>query len=229
MFTGLVQAVGIVRKLERASRGPDAPVRLAIDPGSWDHRPRHGDSISVAGVCLTVDNRPAARARSLEFVAIPETLSRTTLGRLQPGSPVNLEHAVTPTTLLGGHLVQGHVDGLGTVASVRRGEDWRVRIRLSADLREFIMPKGSVCLNGVSLTIAKVYPDGFEVALIPTTLQLTTLEGLQPGDGVNIEVDMVVKTILTWAQHTRSRGRTTSGKRKPSNRPSPSPSPRSRR
>lgn len=227
MFTGLVQAVGIVRKLERASRGPDAPVRLTIDPGSWDHRARHGDSISVCGVCLTVDNRPAARSRSLEFVAIPETLSRTTLGGLRTGSPVNLEHAVTPTTLLGGHLVQGHVDGLATVASVRRGDDWRVRLRLPADLREFIMPKGSVCLNGVSLTIARVYPDGFEVALIPTTLKLTTLEALQPGDGANIEVDMVVKTILTWAQRSASRGRPTASKRKASSRPSPSP--RSRR
>lgn len=202
MFTGLVQAVGTLRKLERTGRGLDAPVRLGIDPGSWDHRPRHGDSISVSGVCLTVANRPGARSRRLEFVAIPETLSKTKLGDLRVGDQVNLEHSVMPTTLLGGHLVQGHVDGVGRVVSVRRGEDWRVRVRIPAAMREYLVPKGSVCLDGVSLTIARVHSDGLEVALIPTTLELTTLGELQAGDTVNIETDLVVKTILSWAQRS---------------------------
>lgn len=200
MFTGLVQAVGIVTKLERLGRGPDAPVRLSIDPGSWDHNPGPGDSISVSGVCLTVAKRPSAKARVWEFVAIPETLAKTTLGGLRVGSRVNLEHALTPSTLMGGHLVQGHVDGVGEVVSIRRGEDWRVRVRVPVGLREFVVPKGSVCLDGVSLTIAKMYEDGLEVALIPTTLEMTTLGALKQGDAVNIETDMVVKTIVTWAQ-----------------------------
>ena len=207
MFTGLVQAVGVVKKLARTVRGPDAPVRLAIDPGSWEHRPNHGDSISVSGVCLTVANRPAARSRLLEFVAVPETLSKTTLGRMQSGDRVNLEHSLTPSTLMGGHLVQGHVDGVGQVVSIRRGEDWRVRVELPVALREFIVPKGSICIDGVSLTIAKVHADGLEVALIPTTLELTRLGDLKPGSAVNIETDMVVKTILTWAQRVGAGGR----------------------
>lgn len=202
MFTGLVQAVGIVKTLDRSGRGPDAPVRMGIDPGSWEHRPGHGDSISVSGVCLTVANRPAPRRRLLEFVAVPETLSKTTLGGLRVGSRVNLEHSLTPATLLGGHLVQGHVDGVGRVVSVGRGADWRVRVALPAGLREFVVSKGSVCLDGVSLTIAGVHRDGLEVALIPTTLDLTTLGELKPGDRVNIETDMVVKTILSWAKQT---------------------------
>lgn len=202
MFTGLIQAVGIVKNLDRSGRGPEVPVRLGIDPGSWEHRPRHGDSISISGVCLTVANKPAPRRQLLEFVAIPETLSKTTLGGLRVGSRVNLEHALTPTTLMGGHLVQGHVDGVGTVVSVRRGEDWRIRIRLAAAMQEFVVPKGSVCIDGVSLTIAKVYADGLEVALIPTTLELTTLGDVRAGDSVNVEVDMVVKTILTWARQS---------------------------
>ncbi len=200
MFTGLVQSVGSVRKVERIGDGPDGPVRLVIDPGSWVHRPSHGDSISVSGVCLTVANRPTARSRMLGFTAVPETLSKTTLGGLRAGGRVNLEHALTPSTFLGGHLVQGHVDGKGKVVSVRRGGDWRVRVHLPAGLREFIVPKGSVCLDGVSLTVASVYADGFEVALIPTTLELTTLGGLTPGDWVNVETDLVVKTILAWAR-----------------------------
>lgn len=96
--------------------------------------------------------------------------------------------------------MQGHVDGVGKVVSIRRGEDWRVRVRVPAGLREFVMPKGSVCLDGVSLTVAKVYEDGLEVALIPTTLEMTTLGALEQGGSVNIETDMVVKTIVTWAQ-----------------------------
>lgn len=131
------------------------------------------------------------------FDVIPETLARTTLGALRVGDRVNLEHAVTAATLMGGHFVQGHVDGVGRVVSVKRGEDWRVRVRIGRELRPLMIPKGSVCVDGVSLTIAAVRADGFEVALIPTTLELTTLADLRVGDDVNIEADMLVKAVAT--------------------------------
>lgn len=196
MFTGLVQAVGRVSAIERTGRGPMAPVRLRIDPGSWGHRPALGDSICVSGVCLTVAGR-GGKGRTLDFDVIPETLARTKLGGLRVGDGVNLEHAVTAATLMGGHFVQGHVDSVGRVASVSRGGDWRVRVRVGPELRAFMIPKGSVCVDGVSLTIAALYADAFEVALIPTTLELTTLVDLRPGDDVNIEADMLVKAVAS--------------------------------
>ncbi len=202
MFTGLVQAIGTVIKVEQPAQFPDAPVRLTIDTGSWDHKPRLGDSVSVAGVCLTVAERPMGRRGVLTFFAVAETLDKTTLRSLRLGSRVNLEHALTPSTLLGGHLVQGHIDGRGKVVSVQKGLDWRVRVRLPKPLREFVVDKGSVCVDGASLTIARTYADGLEVALIPTTLELTTLGGLAPRDEVNIETDMVVKTIVSWARRS---------------------------
>lgn len=200
VFTGLVQAVGRVSAIERTGRGPMAPVRLRIDPGSWEHRPTLGDSICVSGVCLTVAGRSGGgrgKVRTLDFDVIPETLARTKLGGLRVGDGVNLEHAVTAATLMGGHFVQGHVDGVGRVVSVSRGDDWRVRVRVGRELRALMIPKGSVCVDGVSLTIAAVRADGFEVALIPTTLELTTLAGLRPGDVVNIEADMLVKAVAS--------------------------------
>ncbi|MBX3402608.1 MAG: riboflavin synthase [Phycisphaeraceae bacterium] len=201
MFTGLVQAVGRVAAIEQTGRGPAVPVRLRVDPGSWRHRSALGDSICVGGVCLTIAALGRGRAgrggRTLEFDVIPETLSRTTLGGLKAGDRVNLEHAVTAATLMGGHFVQGHVDGVGRVVSVRAGDDWRVRVRVPRELRPLMIPKGSVCVDGVSLTIAAVHADGFEVALIPTTLELTTLSRLRAGDGVNIEADMLVKSVAS--------------------------------
>jgi riboflavin synthase len=163
-----------------------------------------GDSICVNGVCLTVAGLGRGRAwrggRALEFDVIPETLSRTTLGDLKVGDGVNLEHAVTASTLMGGHFVQGHVDGVGRVVSVRRGDDWRVRVRVPRELRALMIPKGSVCVDGVSLTIAALRTDGFEVALIPTTLERTTLSRLRAGDRVNIEADMLVKAVAAVLQ-----------------------------
>lgn len=175
-------------------------VRLRIDPGSWKHRPALGDSICVGGVCLTVAGRSGGgrgKGRTLDFDVIPETLAKTKLGGLRVGVGVNLEHAVTAATLMGGHFVQGHVDGVGRVVSVSRGDDWRVRVRVGGELRALMIPKGSVCVDGVSLTIAALYADAFEVALIPTTLELTTLAGLRPGDDVNIEADMLVKAVAS--------------------------------
>jgi len=195
MFTGLVQAVGSVAAIEARPQG----MRLQIDPGSWPYRPTPGDSISVSGVCLTVVEAMGGR---WAFDAVPETLAKTTLGRLALGSKVNLEHAATPSTLMGGHVVQGHVDGVGTVVSVQTQREWRVRIRPPADLMEYMVPKGSVCVEGVSLTLASVQArERFEVALIPVTLEKTNLGTLKAGDLVNLEADIFAKTVVNWMRN----------------------------
>lgn len=200
MFTGLVQAVGRVASLAPSPAG----VRLAIDFAPWTHRPAVGDSISVSGCCLTaaaVGDGPGGGAR-VEFDAIPETLAKTTLGRLAAGSRVNLEHSVTASTLMGGHFVQGHVDGVGVVEHVQATADWRVRVRTPDGLRRYLTPKGSITVEGVSLTLAAVGPGGawFEVALIPVTLERTTLGGLKLEDGVNLEADILAKTVVQYLE-----------------------------
>ncbi len=195
MFTGLVQAVGRVADLSPTAAG----VRLRIDPADWAHRPQPGESIAVSGCCLTLAE-PVGEARLLVFDAIPETLRLTTLADLQRGSRVNLEPCCTPTTLLGGHIVQGHIDGVGEVASVVTEGEYRVRIRPPRGLMEFVTPKGSVCVDGVSLTIAGLGDDWFEVALIPTTLRETTLGELAAGSRVNLEMDVLAKTLVHWAR-----------------------------
>ena len=197
MFTGLVQQVG-----EVLGRSPsEAGERIRIDTRGWAHMPEAGDSICISGCCLTVVERGVGG--ELAFDAIPETLLRTTLGELEVGDQVNLEHSVTPATLLGGHVVQGHVDGVGEVVSVVTDDGYRVRVQPPAELMEFITPKGSVCLAGVSLTIAALDPAAgwFEVALIPETLARTTLPDLQPGSRVNIEADVMTKTMVHWMKH----------------------------
>ena len=197
MFTGLVQAVGTVTETKPGT-GTGGVLRLLIDASGWTHRPEHGDSIAVDGCCLTLVGEPTA-GNTLTFEAIPQTLALTTLGSLKPGGRVNLEHAVTPVTLLGGHLVQGHIDGIGTVTRVQRGDDYRVSVRVPAGVEPFMLPRGSVCIAGVSLTLAEVSSDGSEitVALIPTTLALTNLAELTPGQSVNIEADATVKSVVT--------------------------------
>lgn len=161
-----------------------------------------GESISVSGCCLTLAEHPGADAR-LSFDVVPETLARTTLGTLRAGSGVNLERSVTPLTLLGGHLVQGHVDGTGVVDRIDRGDGWRVRVSPGRELMEYVAPKGSIAVEGVSLTIAALEPGSgwFEVALIPTTLAVTTLGELRAGHRVNIECDIVVKSMVHWMRH----------------------------
>lgn len=170
-----------------------------VDLRPWAHIPALGDSISVNGCCLTV----ASAGPEVAFDVIPETLAKTTLGSLAAGETVNLEHAVTASTLMGGHFVQGHVDGVGKVLSVQTKGEWRVRIQPPADLMPFMAPKGSVCVEGVSLTLAAVDPASgwFEVALIPTTLELTTLGSLKAGSAVNLEADMLAKTVVNYLRH----------------------------
>ncbi|MGE3108028.1 MAG: riboflavin synthase [Phycisphaerales bacterium] len=233
MFTGLVQTVGTVALIERLdSGGPNHGAELFIEPPSppgaaeW-HRPFEiGESIAINGCCLTLarviprSHHPGQRPRAdtssaashagldvvLGFHAIPETLARTTLGALSPGSRVNLERAATPSSFLGGHIVQGHVDGVARVVSVRTQGEWRVRFAPSdPSLMQYLVPKGSVCVDGVSLTIADLGDDFFEVALIPMTLEKTTLRDLRTGARVNLELDCMAKTIVHWLRHYANR------------------------
>ena len=152
-----------------------------------------GDSIAVNGVCLTaLDVAPTSFAADLS----QETLDRSTLGRLQPGSRVNLERAVTPSTRLGGHIVQGHVDGRGEFVSADEdGDFWTVRIGYPAEIARYLVYKGSVAVEGISLTIAALGDDTFDIAIIPKTWELTNLSTLKPGDAVNLEVDVIAKYV----------------------------------
>lgn len=176
------------------ARPTPAGIRLTIDPAGWDHRPEPGESVAVGGCCLTV----AGTGGTLSFDVVAETLSKTVLGTLTAGSPVNLERSVRASDLMSGHVVQGHVDGVGTVERVQRAADWRVWIRPPAPLMEYIVPKGSVCVDGVSLTIAGLGSGVFEVALIPVTLEKTTLRTLDAGSRVNLEADVIAKTVVHW-------------------------------
>ena len=203
MFTGLIQASG--RVLARHDSGAGA--RLEVGLGQWAHKPGPGESIAVDGCCLTVVelHDRGGDERRMSFDVVPQTLRMTALGSLKAGDRVNLEHAATPQTLLGGHVVQGHVDGVGLVRRVDRGADeYRLTIDLSQDLMDFVVPQGSIAIAGVSLTIAAVGDQSLEVALIPMTLELTNLGDRQTGDRVNVEVDCIAKTVVHWL---RRRGR----------------------
>ncbi len=197
MFTGIVQAVGEVAQIRPGA----GSVRLCVSPGKWGFVPRAGDSISVDGCCLTVVEIGAG---IWAFDAVPETLAKTTIGSWKAGKRVNLEHAATAGTFLGGHVVQGHVDGVGEVVGVTK--DWRVRVRPGRELMEYMVPKGSVSLSGVSLTLAEVSAkEGWiEVALIPATLEKTNLNELTVGDRVNVEADCMAKTMIHWMKNYRA-------------------------
>ena len=190
MFTGLVAGVG--RLAAREARGGDA--RLRIDAGTLPfEQVQLGESISVNGCCLTV---VAFDAHSFAVDASNETLALTTLGNLAIDAPVNLERAMLPTDRLGGHLVSGHVDGLAT--ATQRWDDARaVRWRFAAPmaLLRYVAHKGSVCVDGVSLTVNAVDDQGFEVALIPHTVEHTAFHALQVGNAVNIEVDLLARYV----------------------------------
>ena len=189
MFTGIIEELGSVRSIEE--RGENA--RLVISARVVTEGTNHGDSISVNGVCLTaLDIEPDSFAADVSR----ETLQRSTLGSLKPGAPVNLERAVTPATRLGGHIVQGHVDARGTFAGVENhGESWTVRIAYPKEIARYLVFKGSVAVEGISLTIAGLTDDHFEIAIIPKTWEITNFSHLKPGDAVNIEVDIIGKYI----------------------------------
>ena len=191
MFTGIVEHQGRVAALRPEPWG----ARLEIDPCGWHHAPGDGDSIAVNGCCLTVVVRPAP-GQALRFDVVPQTLGLTTIGGLSVGESVNLEHAATAATLLGGHIVQGHVDGVGTVELVsREGGEWRTRIAAPPSVMEHAVERGSVAVDGVSLTIAAAGDGWFEVALIPATLAKTTLRDRAAGHRVNLEADVLAKMV----------------------------------
>jgi riboflavin synthase alpha subunit len=185
VFTGIVRERGRVVSADRNGGG----VRLRISAAETAQA-APGDSISVSGCCLTVTT---ADGEALEFDAVPETVARTTLGALERGAEVNLEPALRAGEPLGGHFVQGHVDGRARVAALEPdGQGARLRLELPAGLHRYCVEKGSIAVDGVSLTIAALQ-DGVELALVPFTLEHTTLGALVPGDEVNVEVDLLAK------------------------------------
>ena len=189
MFTGIVEELGHVVSL---AHGPDsAVVRIRGPLVTADAAP--GASIAVNGICLTVVEHDAD---SFSVDVMAETLRRTCLGELTPGSPVNLERAVAVGDRLGGHIVQGHVAGTGTILARQPGDRWEVvTISLPGELARYVVEKGSITVDGVSLTIAGLDDASFQVSLIPTTLALTTLGTKQVGEPVNLEVDVLAKYV----------------------------------
>ncbi len=203
MFTGIVEEIGtlLVRE-ELGPQGEDMAARLQIRARTVLDGVALGDSIAVNGVCLTVTGvQPDGTGGVWSTDVMAETLARSSLGRLAAGDAVNLERAVTPHTRLGGHLVQGHVDGVGTVLTRTPGEHWEVvRIALPPALARYVVEKGSIAVDGVSLTVSAVSavddPEPwFEISLIPTTLRETTLGAVPPGSPVNLEVDVIAKYV----------------------------------
>jgi riboflavin synthase len=185
MFTGIVQELGTVDAFDGS--------RLVVTARETSAGAAVGDSVSVAGVCLTVVE--AAEGR-LAFDVVPETLSRTALGSLEPGSEVNIEPSLRVGDQVGGHVVQGHVDAVGRVRSVvREGDSRRVWFDAPEAVVRYCIEKGSIAVEGVSLTVAAFDDDGFEVALIPHTLEVTTLGRLEAGDEVNLEADVLGKVV----------------------------------
>jgi riboflavin synthase len=189
MFTGIVRERGRVAALDGGHTG----VRLRIAAPETAAGVALGDSVAVGGVCLTV---VAIDGAELSFDAVPETLSRTALGRLELGDGVNIEPALRVGEPLGGHVVQGHVDGVGRVRSAEpEGDGKRIWVDAPAEVVRYCVEKGSIALDGVSLTVAALDGAGFAVALIPHTLAETTLGSLAPGDEVNLEIDVLAKYV----------------------------------
>ncbi len=202
MFTGIIEELGRVQSIEPRGDG----VRIRIEADIVTDGTRDGDSISVNGVCLTALD---VRGNSFSADGSSETLDRSTLGDLRAGSVVNLERAVTPQTRLGGHIVQGHVDARGEfVGATEHDGSWTVRIAYPPELGRYLVFKGSVAVEGISLTIAGLTDGYFEIAVIPKTWQVTNFSHLQPGDAVNLEVDVIAKyveRILTFTQKNDGR------------------------
>lgn len=190
MFTGLIQQVGKLQSLSQVAGGWS----LTITHAPWPGEPLVlGESVSVQGACLTV-----ARSEAHAFAAdlLEETMARTALSSLRSGAAVNLERALRPTDRLGGHIVTGHVDESGRIEAIEpRGRDWRVRVRYSTEAARQTVMKGSIALDGISLTVAALGDDWFEVHIIPHTWQATSLPERQVGDKVNIETDILGKHV----------------------------------
>lgn len=189
MFTGIIEELGKISAWDKHAGG--AKMKISAQTATKDSN--EGDSIAVNGVCLT-----AIEITSNSFAAdvSGETLSRSTLGNLKVGSKVNLERAVTPSTRLGGHIVQGHVDARGKfLAAKQDGDFWTVRIGFPKEIAQYLVYKGSISVEGISLTIANLAEDYFEIAIIPKTWELTNLSALKNGDAVNLEADVIAKYV----------------------------------
>ena len=193
MFTGIIRHVGQVRAVRRVAEG----ARLAIDVGPLAEGLGLGDSVAVSGACLTVVSLSGSEA---SFDVTAETLSRTTLGSLRAGAKVNLERSLGVSDALDGHLVQGHVDGVAVVQAVGRGADPTWAFSAPEELIAQMVPKGSVAVDGVSLTLVDVAENRFTVSLIPATLEATTLGARAIGDRVNIETDVIGKYVLRYVR-----------------------------
>lgn len=189
MFTGIIEELGHVRSIEKRGEG----ARIVVEARTITDGTVEGDSIAVNGVCLTaIDVRPD----SFSADGSSETLQRSTLGRLRAGSAVNLERAVTPSTRLGGHIVQGHVDARGRyLHAIEHGGSWTVRIAYPPEMSRYLVFKGSVAVEGISLTVAELSDDYFEIAVIPKTWTATNLSHLRAGDEVNLEADIIAKYV----------------------------------
>jgi riboflavin synthase len=192
VFTGIIEEMGEVVGLEH--RGDSAVLTIRATRIADDLT--HGASIAVNGVCLTVVGWDAGQLTAIEFDVMGETLKRSVIGNLSVGDPVNLERAVRADARLDGHVVQGHVDGTGVVLSRTSGDQWdTVRFGLPGELAGFVAEKGSIAVDGVSLTVSAVGPDWFEVGLIPETLRATTLGRRSAGEPVNLEADVLAKYV----------------------------------
>jgi riboflavin synthase len=201
MFTGLVSDVGVVERLEPRAGG----ARITIRPGTLPvDELAPGESVACNGACLTVVERGAGR---MSFDAVPETLARTTLGQWRQGTRVNLERALRLSDRLGGHLVQGHVDAVGQIlARVPEGQGARLTVSLPPAIAPLVAEKGSIAIDGVSLTVARAGRDRFEVALIPETLSRTVLGAAAPGTPVNLEADLVARHVARLREFAGAAG-----------------------
>jgi riboflavin synthase len=193
MFTGIIRYVGSVLAVQETPQGR----RLRIDIGPLAEGLTPGDSVAVDGLCLTATT---IDAQAGDFDVIRESLSRSTLGKLRTGQRVNLERALPADGRLDGHIVQGHVDGQATVSRIQRGEQWVLSFQAERTLVDQMVPKGSVAISGVSLTLVDARETTFSVAVIPTTLRDTTLDDLATGDVVNIEVDILGKYVRRYLE-----------------------------
>ncbi|HSR67455.1 MAG TPA: riboflavin synthase [Acidobacteriota bacterium] len=199
MFTGIVREKGEVAAVENSLAGST----LSLSCSQVLDDLKVGDSVSVSGVCLTVESLSSG---GFEVTATPETLRRSTLGSLKEGDQVNLEPALRGADFLGGHLVQGHVDGRAQVASIREeGNSWIFRFQAGREILDFCVFKGSITLEGVSLTISALGPDWLEVTIIPHTYQATTFSNLRQGDHVNLETDVISKYVQSHVERILGR------------------------
>ena len=191
MFTGIVEEVGKVTRIEQHGENR----RITVAAGNLPRELKTGDSISVSGVCLTaLDIKPGSFCADLA----PETWERTSLSRIHEGALVNLELPMKADGRFGGHIVQGHVDGVGKLITLQRiadSENWWLTIELPRDIEKYVVYKGSLCIEGISLTVAKLEGRACTVAIIPHTVEMTNLKSLKPGDPVNLEADLIAKYV----------------------------------